>query len=541
MARLSIALLGHPRVTVDGAPAAFPTNKVQALLAYLAVEADHAHSREVLTGLLWPNQPEEAARVNLRASLYRLRQAIHDRDAAAFLRLTRDTVQFKPDSAHWLDVRMFQAWFRACEEHDRDRPETCPACHERLAQAAEIYRGDFLAGFSLSDSAAFDDWVLLTREMLRRQALEVLARLAEYHDQRGDYGLARKYALRQVEIEPWRELAYRQLMRALALSRQPNAALAQYERCREVLLAELGVGPEPETAALAAQIRAGDFDQIRREPAIASSSPSNHNLPVPLTRFVGRERELADVRHLLATTHLLTLTGIGGVGKTRLALQVAADLIGDFAHGVWLVELAPVSDATRVPHAVASALAVGEEARRPLLDTLSDYLRAKELLLVLDNCEHLIDACAQLVERLLRVAPNLRIIATSREALRLAGETTRPVPPLQTPILSQVNHIPISELIQYEAMRLFVDRAVSVKSDFAITLANASLVAHVCDRLDGIPLAIELAAARVNALSVEQIAVRLDDRFRRLAGASRITLPSHQTLSGLIDWSYDSL
>ncbi len=534
MPKLAISLFGPLHVTLDGTPVTeFKTNKVQALLAYLAVEADRAHERESLAGLLWADQPEEAARVNLRASLHRLRQAIHAAEESSFLLLTRETVQFNLESDHALDVRTFLALLQACAEHQHDRVETCPLCHERLKQAAALYRGDFLAGLTLSDSVAFDEWVVVKREMLRRKALDALTGLAAFHERRGEYESAQRYALRQIELEPWRELAYRQLMRALALNGQRTEALTHYDQCREVLAKELGVEPEAETVALVVQIRTGPLTPAHELPP--------GNLPVPLTRFIGREQEMAEVKQLLATTHLLTLTGPGGVGKTRLALQVAAEVSGDYADGVWLVELAALAQPPQAPQAVATALNMCEESQRPLLATLSDCLRDKQLLLVLDNCEHLIQACAELADRLLRVAPRLRILATSRESLHITGERVYQALPLRVPDIAAANRMTLAELTQYESVRLFMDRAASVQSNLTITSAAASAVAQICYHLDGIPLAIELAAARVNVLPIEQIAMRLDERFRLLTGGSRTALPRQQTLLALIDWSYDWL
>jgi len=274
-------------------------------------------------------------------------------------------------------------------------------------------------------------------------------------------------------------------------------------------------------------------------PPLRTLEASPNNLPTQLTSFIGREKELADVKHLLTNTHLLTLVGPGGTGKTRLSLQIATDLLETFPHGVWLVELAPISDPLLVASTTAAALNLPAEVHRPAIDMLCDYLRERELLIVLDNCEHLVEACAQIVDRLLRAAPKLHMIASSREALGITGEVSYRVPSLELPDLK---NLPTFELLnQYEAVRLFIERATSAVSTFSVTNENASAIAQICYRLDGIPLAIELAAAKIRALSVEQIAKRLDDRFHLLTGGSRTELERHQTLRATLDWSHNLL
>jgi non-specific serine/threonine protein kinase len=267
-----------------------------------------------------------------------------------------------------------------------------------------------------------------------------------------------------------------------------------------------------------------------------------HNLPIQLTSFVGRERELAELKPLLLGSRLLTLTGPGGSGKTRLALSLAADALEHFADGVWLVELAPLADPTLVPQKVAAALGLRDEPGRPILEVVRDYLRPKTLLLLLDNCEHLIAACAEVAETLLRAAPNLRILASSREALGIAGETVYRVPSLPLPDTIQPDHPhDLDALARNECVRLFVARAASTSPPFRLTARNAPAIAQIGRRLDGIPLALELAAARTRILPPQQIAARLDDRFRLLKGGSRTALPRHQTLLALFEWSHDLL
>lgn len=277
------------------------------------------------------------------------------------------------------------------------------------------------------------------------------------------------------------------------------------------------------------------------------SSPATtariHNLPAQLSSFVGREREIAELKELLGTTRLVTLTSMGGTGKTRLSLQVAADVANDYPDGVWFVELAPLADERLVPQAVASVLGVKEEAGRPVLEALEKYVKDRQLLLILDNCEHLVHACAELAKKLLRSGRGLQILASSREHLNVAGETTYPVPSLAVPDALNAAGVAINleALTQYEAVRLFIDRAAAAQPAFQVTHQNAAAVADICRRLDGIPLAIELAAARVGALSVDKIAARLSDRFTLLTGGDQTAMPRQQTLRASIDWSYDLL
>jgi predicted ATPase/class 3 adenylate cyclase/Tfp pilus assembly protein PilF len=279
-------------------------------------------------------------------------------------------------------------------------------------------------------------------------------------------------------------------------------------------------------------------------PPLKSLDTIRTNLPIQVTSFIGREEERETARRLLSTTRLLTLVGTGGAGKTRLSLEVGADLLDEFSDGVWLVELAALADPALVPQTVAQVLSVREQSGRAITDILKDHLRTRRLLLILDNCEHLLEACARLADTLLHACDHLKILASSREGLRIGAEQTYRVPSLPTP---DPTRLPTEEkdlagvLLEYSAVELFVERARHHRSDFKLTHRNAAAVAAICHRLDGIPLGIELAAARVRSLSVEEIGKRLDQRFRLLTGGSRTALPRQQTLRALIDWSYDLL
>jgi predicted ATPase/class 3 adenylate cyclase len=275
-------------------------------------------------------------------------------------------------------------------------------------------------------------------------------------------------------------------------------------------------------------------------PPLKTLESFNHNLPPQLTSFIGREKEIDELKKLIAEHRLITLTGSGGAGKTRLALQVAGNLLTLFSGGVWFVELAPVDDPALVTQTLLSVFKLREDdTHRTSLEILQDYLRSKTALLILDNCEHLIEACAQVSESILRACPKLKILASSREALGIPGEIPYRVPSFKTPTPADLLHLETP--LEIDSIRLFVERGTITKPDFRLTKENTPFVAQICSRLDGIPLAIELAAARVKVLSPEQIASRLDDRFRLLTGGARTALPRQQTLRAMIDWSYSLL
>ena len=277
----------------------------------------------------------------------------------------------------------------------------------------------------------------------------------------------------------------------------------------------------------------------RNFPALRSLESTPNNLPQQLTSFIGREREQAEIAKMLGKNRLVTLHGVGGIGKTRLSLQVAADLLHHFPDGVWFIELAPLRDSQLVPQAVASVLGVKEEPGIGMLDAIQKHAEHSRMLLILDNCEHLVQACAGLARDVLGSAPNVRILASSREHLHVAGEATYPVPALAVPNVSDLANP--ESLQQYESVQLFMDRAAAAQPAFKATEQNAAAIAEISRRLDGIPLAIELAAARVRSMSVGNIASRLDDRFRLLTGGDRTALPRQQTLRALIDWSHELL
>jgi predicted ATPase len=335
------------------------------------------------------------------------------------------------------------------------------------------------------------------------------------------------------------EPAYRALMSAHAAKGDMSKVAATYERCVKSLK-EFSIEPSEQTKAWYEKLKSGREipKTVPATPqALSKGTPSN--IPVPLTSFIGREKELKEIARLLSASRLLTLTGSGGVGKTRLAIATANDSLAKFKDGVFWVGLVSLSDANLIPQEIAQSLNLRDISQELLIETLKTYLKSKEVLLVIDNCEHLIKASAQYAEQLLAACPRLKILATSIEALGLFNEMIWQVPSLPLPEMQG----PLSrkKLQEFASIALFAERAGNAKSGFAMDERNASSVAQICRRLDGIPLAIELAAARIKVLSVDEIATRLDDRFSLLTTGSRTAIPRHQTLRATIDWSHDLL
>ncbi|MDX1663211.1 MAG: BTAD domain-containing putative transcriptional regulator, partial [Candidatus Promineifilaceae bacterium] len=363
---LSLSFLGTFEVWYDGAEASdFESDKARALLAYLAVESDRAHRRDALAELFWPDFPSSRARRNLNQAVLNLRDTIGDREAEPpFLLSDRQTLGFNPDADFYLDVADFEQLLVACRRHDHPDASTCAACMERRARAVDLYRGDFMRGLNVEGSANFDDWIAARREGLHRSAIDALAVLSTYFEQRWELDRARWYSRRQIEMEPWREAAHMQLMRLLAHGGDYGAALKQYRQLEEVLEEEFGVPPGE-----AAQ-------QLRRRIHAVWSQPERRALPAPSGDFVGREAERAEAALLLAqpTRRLLTITGPGGVGKTRLALAAAAQKGESFADGAHFVDLQPIETAGFLS-AIADALPISLSGRQPPRVQFIDYLR----------------------------------------------------------------------------------------------------------------------------------------------------------------------
>jgi non-specific serine/threonine protein kinase len=498
------------RIEQKGNSVHLPTRKTEGLLAFLILHPGF-HSREKLATLFWADSSDASARGSLRKALNFIRMYLGNEIILA----DREKVQLNPDQPVYCDAAEFE------RQASRFLAAQNPGIHE---MDFELYQNELLSGF-------YDEWILEEREHYHQLYIKVLLRAIEVLRAQSEYDTAIRYAKKLLIRESTNEQAYQHLIFCHAALGDRHGALQQYEACRKVLEMDLGVNPARETVAL--------YEWINQSSEIRSLAARVTNLPIPISSFVGRSHELAQVKEMLSNSRLVTLTGVGGSGKTRLAIRVATDLISSYKHGVWWVDFSSLSNTALVPQAIAKSLGVRESRQQTLTESIADSLYKKELLLVLDNCEHLVEACAQLVSSLLTKCHHLKILATSRESLRSDGEVVYNVPTLQIP---QMDKLSIADLLlEYESVKLFESRARAIQSNFALDDRTALLAAQICARLDGIPLAIELAAARVKTMSVVQIVANLDHAFRLLIGGSRTALPRQRTLRAMIDWSYDLL
>ncbi len=528
---LRISTLGGLDIHLSGRPlTGLASRKAEALLVYLAC-TQRQHARESLAAMLWDESSQSRALANLSVVLSSLRKFV-----GSYLEIRRHSVAFNTDSDYWLDIVELQAQLNRWRMQRSVTKPLSPQAAGDLSTALSLYKGEFLAGFHLRGSRDFEEWVLSQAQHILRQVIESLDELTAFYLDNAMYKKGIQSASRLLELDPLHEVIHRQMMQLLVASGQRGSALMQYETCSRALMDGLGVAPSNETQNLYEHIISGE-----KLPGLPPRPPA-HNLPAQLTSLVGRREELEQIAVRLQdpACRLLTLVGAGGIGKTRLGLEAAVHAAQHYPDGVWLVELASLTEPEVLPGQIAAALGVSaQEAShgRAETDVLVDYLRDKSLLLVLDNCEHLVDACAGFAEELLKDCPLVKVLATSRERLAVPGESTFPVPPLELP----PDQTTLQDLEEYPAVRLFLDRAAAARPGFALTEQNSVVLTEIIRRLDGIPLAIELAAARVKVLSLEQIAERLKDRLQLLTGGPRTALPRHKTLRATIDWSYSLL
>ncbi len=503
MPQLTLNLLGAFQAALDGAVlGGFDSDKTRALLAYLAIEANRPHRRESLVALFWPNVQETSARQSLSQALSNLRRLLADAYSdTPYILATRDTVQFNRQSDYTLDV-------------------------EILDRSPERFR-PLLEGVSIPGADGFDEWLLLQREALQNQALEALGDKAGQALAAGDPAQVIALARRQLEIDPWREEAHCQLMRAFMLNGQRNDALAQFERCKKLLLDELGVPPSSETVALFDQIKAGNWDveHPRATPKSASARISAQSLPVALTPFVGRERELAALQDMIGNpaARLITLVGVGGMGKTRLAIEAARLSQRTFAQGCLFVPLAAVDSAAQLLPAIAHAMGVVLSPQIDSTRQIFSELAHANMLIVADNFEQLLEDAhtVELVTDLLRSAPQVTFMATSREPLSAPGEWVFDLDGLGA-----------------AAHALFVQTARRAQAQWQPDEADARHIERICRLVGGMPLGIELAASWLRTLSCAEIAAEIESNLAFLATTTRQVNERHRSITAVFDASW---
>ena len=517
--RLRVRLLGGFGIAVDGRPvpeSAWRQRRAAAVIKLLALEPTHRLHREQLMEQLWADLDYAAQLNNLRQALHLARRALESTGMPAGLALERDgdVVVLAPPGLVWVDALAFEAAVATAWQ------SLTPAS---AIDALGLYSGDLLP------EDRYEEWAEQPRTNLRTGYLALLARLATLHEERAEPGEAIGAWQQLVAADPINEAAHTGLMRLYAGLGQRQHALAQFDQLVTILERELDASPEVATLELAGAIRDGRIPESGpRSMPPAQAATIRINVPAPISRLVGRQQELAELRQLLATQRLLTLTGPGGIGKTRLAIELARREAERFTDGVVFVDLAPVRDSERVIPAIAGVLDVRDTGSQPLATALAASVRDKRLLLVLDNIEQVVTAGPE-ITRLLEQAPSLRALVTSRVLLRLRGEHEYPVPPLMV------------SKTKSPAVTLFINRARDVRPDFALMAGDADTVAAICRRLDGLPLAIELAAARSRILSPRAILERLQQPLTLLASGASDLPERQQTIRATIQWSYDLL
>lgn len=518
---LRVRLLGTFEVVIDDRPIpnnAWRLQKAAALIKILALAPGQRLHREQVLELLWSDLEPSAAVNNLHYTLHVARRTLGSA-ASSVLRLKDGILSLHLTGGVWVDVDEFEGLARSAR-----RSGDLQAY--RVAVAA--YAGHLLP------QDLYEDWLLNRRESLRSLYLSLLTEFSRLAIANGDTPGAVEALQRALRTETGLEEIHVELMRLYAQTGQRQQALRQYRQL-EVELAKLGIEPESSTRQLYETIRDGQ----NAAPGPVAPENARHNLPALISSFVGREAEIDRTKRLLGEARLITVTGPGGMGKTRLAIEVAQDVVPSYADGVWLVNFAPLTDPHLLAQAVARTLSLPEQPQQSPVVSLVQALAPRNMLLVLDNCEHLVGACAELVGTLLTSCPGLTIFTTSREILGVTGEVVVVLPPLNTPDIA--GHASPDQLIQFESARLLIQRIQYRLPAFSLTGDNAVTIAEICSRVEGIPLALELAAARVGVLSLDQIASHLSDQLGFLTCGSRNSPPRQRTLRDALDWSYQLL
>jgi predicted ATPase/DNA-binding SARP family transcriptional activator/tetratricopeptide (TPR) repeat protein len=571
---LDVFLFGKPHVERDGAPVIVGRRKALALLAYLAVTRQ-PQGRDTVVALLWPDLDSERGRAALRSTLAGLHRAVGEEGLA----VEGDQLALQEAPYARVDVARFHTLLAQVAAHDHPPHRLCDSCLAALTGAADLYRGDFLAGFTLKDAAEFDAWQTFQTESLRLELAGSLEKLASSLAGRHEHAAAIGHARRWLALDPLNENAHRHLMQLHAWAGDRAAAVRQYHECTKILHEEVGVEPEPETSAVFEAIRGGAAGQP--SPALPLCPTPTHNLPADPTPFIGREREQTQMAARLAdpACHLLTVLGPGGIGKTRLAVQAARSEAEHFAHGACFVDLTPVSSADLLAATILRTLQVSAQGAAEPDQHILHYLADKQMLLILDNYEHLLTGPEPdrrdgygLVTKMLGAAPGIKLLVTSRSRLNVHAEWLVPLEGLEIPTEKDLDHEAAMEheerearggvrdpshpaqfahfaplrdfavqpttLDNYSATALFNACARRVQPDFRPTAEDAHHIVHICRLLDGMPLAIELAAAWARTLPLAKIAHELERGLGVLTTTMRDLPPRHRSMVAAFDHSW---
>jgi predicted ATPase/DNA-binding SARP family transcriptional activator len=547
MSTLMLHCFGSPRVERDGQPLSVTRRRTMALLIYLALTG-RPHSREALATLLWPENDAESARSHFRRELFRLKQLTGPEP----LLIDREQVALKPEAELEVDVLCFRRHLQTVAAHGHAPGHLCSSCHSELTKAIALYDEAFLTGFNLPDSPTFDEWQFFQGEELRQQMAGALQALIAWHETQGDAAPALPLARRWLSFDALHEEAHRALMRLYSHAGQYAAALRQYETCARLLDEELGIEPDPETTALYEQIRARQLPapesarpavDVRppapAEPPSPARAARQAALPVESTPFVGRSRELAELAAILgdpAGPRLVSLVGPGGIGKTRLAIEAAWQAAPHFDGAAAFVSLAPLDDPEQLAPAIARALNVELLANEDAVEILVGYLRGQRLLLVLDNFEHLREG-APLLATLLQAAPDIRLLATSRERLNLSGELVYALEGLGFP--QQPQSDAYRAVLGFEAMMLLLQRVQLVRPGYEPeSPAELAELSRICRLLQGVPLALVLAAGWFELLSPAEIAAEITRNLDFLESDMRDLPPRQRSVRAVFNASW---
>jgi predicted ATPase/DNA-binding SARP family transcriptional activator len=550
VSKLALFLLGQPRIERDGVAITTDTRKAVALIAYVAVTKQR-HSRDTLAAFLWPEYDRVRAFANLRRTVWGLEKAL----SGDYPDVDRDTIGPNPAAELWLDVDRFTELIAACRLHGHPESEICPACLQSLTEAVEIYRDDFLHGFTLNDSPAFDEWQFFQAESLRRNFADALERLVHGYSRMGEFKTAIGFARRWLALDVLHEPAQRALIELYALSGQHSAALRQYRECVRALEEELGVTPQEATIQLYEAIKAKQLPAQPSGLSLASSSEQApvaydgtangvlpvprplHNLPIQSAPFVGRAEELAEIGSLIRdpACRLLTLVGPGGIGKTRLVVEAAVGQLQAFAHGVYFVPCAAVNSITSLVSTIADALHFSFYAGGDPKQQLLDFVRPKNLLLVIDNAEHLGDG-VEVLTAILAEAPAVKILDTSIERLNLHEEWMLEIQGLCYPEQEKE-----PDVEQYSAVQLFLQGARRADAGFVLSNQDKPYIVRICRLVAGMPLGIELAASWVRVLSCQEIVSEVENNLDFLATSLRNVPERHRSMRAVFEHSWNLL